>query len=230
MVQVLSVATVPQTWVARNAGVKMHAARENMFKQQGIRKKERGSYSKTIRYTWDANPDTYLTPKTGIGTLTDYNMGTWDFTALKQDDGSLTHIQLMSADGLLSMYLDSRKQISADSNSDSDSTNQPSDDSLIRKLLSPTLGVSSQDDDVTALARDEQDNPPYQLNNDGDAISEIESARLFIGPEAALTASAVVDVPYGIMSFEAINAYKDGGANLTTPFTIRVEVLGIYEM
>lgn len=230
MVQVLSISTCPQTWVARNAGVKMHWARENMFKQQGVRKKERGSYSKTIRYTWDASPDTFLTPKQGVGALADYNMGTWDYSAIKLDDGDVSHIQLMSADGLLSMYLDSRKQISADSNSDSDATNQPTDDSVIRRLLSPTLGISGKDDEVTALARDEQDNPPYQLDNNGDAISQVEHARLFIGPEAGLTASAVVDVPYGLLDLQALNAYKDGGQNLTGGFLINIEVLGIYEM
>lgn len=230
LVQCLSVATVPQTWVARNAGVKMHFARENMFKQQGIRKKERGSYSKTIRYTWDADPDTFLTPKTGVGSLADYNMGTWDYTSVKTDDQQESHIQVMSADGLLSMYLDSRKQISADSNSDSDSTNQPTDDSLIRRLLSPTLGISSQDDEITALARDEQDNPPYQLDNDGDAIAPVEQARLFIGPEAGITSSVVIDAPYGLLDLQSINTYKDAGQNLTTGFNIKIEVLGIYEM
>ncbi len=230
MVQVLSVATVPQTWVARNAGVKMHFARENMFKQQGVLKKERGSYSKTIRYTWDASPDTFLVPKTGVGTLSSYNMGTWDYTALKTDDAQMSHVQLMSADGLLSMYLDSRKQIRSDSNEDSDSINQPTDDSLIRRLLSPTLGISSQDDEITALARDEQDNPPYQLDNDGDAIAPVEQARIFIGPEAGLSTSVVIDAPYGVLDLEAINAYKDDGANITTGFNIKVELLGIYEM
>lgn len=230
MIQVLSVSAVPHSWVARNAGVKMHFARENMFKQQGVRKKERGSYSKTIRYTWDANPDTFLTPKHGVGALADYNMGTWDYTALKTDDAQLTHVQLMSADGLLSMYLDSRKQISADSNSDDDNTNQPTDDSLIRRLLSPTLGISSQDDEITALARDEQDNPPYQLDNDGDAIAAPEVARLFIGPEAGITSSVIVDAPYGLLDLQAVNVYKDGGQNLTTGFNIKVELLGIYEM
>ncbi len=230
LIQVLSVSAVPQTWVARNAGVKMHYARENMFKQQGVRKKERGSYSKTIRYTWDADPDTFLTPKHGVGSLTDYNMGTWDYTAVKTDDAQESHIQVMSADGLLSMYLDSRKQIRADSNSDSDDTNLPTDDSLIRRLLSPTLGISSQDDEITALARDEQDNPPYQLDNDGDAIAAPEVARLFIGPEAGITSSVVVDAPYGLLDLQALNAYKDSGNTITAGFGIKVELLGIYEM
>ncbi len=157
-------------------------------------------------------------------------MGTWDYTALEQDDAQLSHIELMSANGVLSMYLDSRKQVRADSNSDDDNTNQPTDDSMIRRLLSPTLGISARDDELTALARDEQDNPPYQLDNDGDAISTVRAARLFIGPEAGLTASAVVDIPYGICRLDAMNAYKDAGANLTEGFDIEVQLLGIYEM
>ena len=230
LIQVLQVTTVPQTWVARNAGVKMHFARENMFKQQGVKKKERGSYSKTIRYTWDGTPGTFLTPVKAATADGAFNMGTWDYTALKTDDAQLTHVQLMSADGLLSMYLDSRKQVRADSNEDSDSINQPTDDSMIRRLLSPTLGISSQDDEITALARDEQDNPPYQLDNDGDAIVGTRVCRLFIGPEAGLTSTAVVDIPYGICKIDALNAYKDAGQNLTEGLDIAVEVLGIYEM
>lgn len=229
MIHCLSVGTVPNTWVARNAGVKMHAARENMFKQQGVRKKERGSYSKTIRYTWD-DSGTFKTPQKGVSSYSDYTGGTWDVTALKQDDGDLAAIELMSANGLLSMYLDSRKQIGADSNSDSDSTNQPTDDSIIRALLAPTLGISSRDDNVIALARDEQDNPPYELNNDGDAIEPIEAARLFIGGQMSARDTAVVDAPYGLLKLYAINAYKDDGQNLTTPFEFKIEVLAIYEM
>ena len=230
LVQVASFAAVPNTWVARNAGVKMHAARENMFKQQGVLKKERGSYSHTIRYTISADPDTFLTPQYSAGAGSDYTGGTWDYTALEQDDAQESHIQLLTADGLLSMYLDSRKQIRADSNEDSDSINQPTDDSLIRRLLSPTLGISARDDEITALARDEQDNPPYELNNDGDAIKAVEVARLFIGPEAGLTSTAIVDCPYGVLEMQALNAYKDAGQNLTEGFDIRIEVLGIYEM
>ncbi len=230
LVQVASFSAIPNTWVARNAGVKMHAARENMFKQQGVLKKERGSYSHTIRYTISSDPDTFLTPQYGAGAGGDYTGGTWDYTALEQDDTQESHIQLVTADGLLSMYLDSRKQIRADSNEDSDSINQPTDDSLIRRLLSPTLGISARDDEITALARDEQDNPPYQLDNDGDATKLVEVARLFIGPEAGLTATAIVDLPYGMLEMQALNAYKDAGQNLTEGFDVRIEVLGIYEM
>jgi len=41
--------TVPETWKARNAGVKWHKLREKMFRDAGISKKEMGRYGKTIR-------------------------------------------------------------------------------------------------------------------------------------------------------------------------------------
>ena len=65
MVQVAEIHLAPNTWVTRNAIVKTHAARENMFKQQGVKKSERGAYSRTIRPTWDADPDTFRTPVKG---------------------------------------------------------------------------------------------------------------------------------------------------------------------
>ncbi len=228
--KVVDVVTAPNSWVLRNASVKAHAARENMFKQQGVRKKERGAYSKTIRYAFAASPDTFLTPKHGGGTGTAYSMGTWDYTALKADDGDLNHMYLIGDGGIGSLYLDSRKQIDADSNSDSDDTNQPVDSNIFRQLLSPTLGISAKDDDVVALARDEQDNPPYQLDNDGDATESVSAHRFFLGHGTSYTQTAIIDVPFGLMQFKALNAYKDAGANLTDGFHVRIEVLGIYEM
>lgn len=229
-VKVIDIDTIPNTWVARNASVKTHAARENMFKQQGVKKKERGAYAKTIRYTFDSLPDTFLVPKSGAGAGVALTMGTWDFTKLEQDDTQMAYLPVLGSAGMMSKYLDSRKQISADSNSDSDDTNQPVDDNILRRLLSPTLGISARDDEVTALARDEQDNPPYELSNDGDAIETVRAHRFFIGHGTAYKQTAVIDVPYGMMNFTAINAYKDAGQNLTDGFNIHVEVLGIYEM
>ncbi len=229
-VKVIDIETIPNSWVARNAGVKTHAARENMFKQQGIKKKERGAYSKTVRYTYAASPDTFLTPKSGGGSGTAYTMGTWDYSALRQDDASLAHLPILGNSGIMSLYLDSRKQIDADSNSDSDDTNQPADNNILRSLLSPTLGISNQDDEVTALGRDEQDNPPYQLDNNGDAIETIRAHRFFLGHGTAYKQTAVIDVPYGMMEFKAINAFKDAGSDITDGFNIHVEVLGMYEM
>lgn len=231
MIQVAEFQTVPNTWVTRNALVKAHAARENMFKQQGVKKSERGAYSRTIRPTWDDVPDTFRTPLKGTqggGALMD--MGTWDYSALYADDGDQLHLRLIGDDGLLSLYLDSRKQISADSNSDSDDTNQPVETNILRQLLSPTLGISAKDDEVVALGRDEQDNPPYSLLNNGDHTDPVIVGRQFIGGRAGISSTEVYDIPCGILSMSALNAYMDAGQNDTQTFSIKIELLGIYSM
>lgn len=236
LVQVAEFAAAPNTWVTRNAMVKAHAARENMFKQQGVKKSERGAYSKTIRPVWDATPGSFLTPQhLEAAGGADYTMGTWDYTALKADDGDLNYIKLSYAgstdDSIMALYLQSRSQIRPDSNTFDDDDNQPADSNILRQLLSPTLGISSKDDDVIALARDEQDNPPYDLTvATGDASHPVMLGRQFIGGRAGLSSTEVYDIPCGIMGLRALNAYFDAGDNKTQAFNIKVEVLGIYEM
>jgi hypothetical protein len=230
-VQVAEMHLAPNTWVTRNAFVKAHAARESMFKLQGVSKKDRGAYSRTIRPTWDASPDTFLTPQKGDSSGgQNYTGGTWDYSALKQDDADLTYLRTVGDTGVLSLYLDSRRQIRPDSNSDGDSEDQPVDDNILNKLLSPTLGISSKDGAVVALARDEQDNPPYSLDNNGDHTDMVLAGRQYIGAMAGLTHTEVYDIPLGIFELKAMNAYADTGANKTRGFDIKVEVLGVYEM
>ena len=231
LIQVAEIHLAPNTWVTRNAIVKTHAARENMFKQQGVKKSERGAYSRTIRPTWDASPDTFRTPQKGdTAGGADYDGGTWDYSALKADDGDLTHLRLVGDTGMLSLYLDSRKQIDADSNSDSDDINQPVDSNILRQLLSPTLGISAKDGDVTALARDEQDNPPYSLDNNGDHTDMVLAGRQFIGGRAGITSTEVYDIPCGIFEMKALNAFMDAGQSESQPMSVKIEVLGVYEM
>ena len=149
---------------------------------------------------------------------------------MKADDGDLTHLRIVGDTGMLSLYLDSRKQIDADSNSDSDDTNQPVDSNILRQLLSPTLGISAKDDDVTALARDEQDNPPYSLDNNGDHTDMVLAGRQFIGGRAGITSTEVYDIPCGIFEMKALNAYMDAGQSESQPMSVKIEVLGVYEM
>jgi len=231
MVQIAEIVHAPNTWVTRNAVVKTHAARENMFKLQGVKKSERGAYSRTIRPTWSASPDTFLTPQKGSTSGgADYVGGDWDYSALKADDGDLSHLMLVGNSGMLSLYLDSRRQMDPDTNSEDDSENQPVDSNILRQLLSPTLGISSKDDDVVALARDEQDNPPYSLDNDGDHTDGVLAGRQYIGAQAGFVSTEVYDIPLGIFELKAMNGYTDAGQNLTQAMSIKVEVLGMYEM
>lgn len=232
MVQIAEIHTIPNTWVTRNALVKTHAARENMFKQQGVLKRERGAYSRTIRPTLSESPDTFLIPKKGAtaGGMS-YDGGTWDYSSLKADDGDMSHLPVVGDAGLLSLYLDSRRQIDPDSNSEDDSENQPVDSNILRQLLSPTLGISGKDDEVTALARDEQDNPPYSVDNNGDHSDLVLAGRQFIGPSAGFSSTEVYDIPLGLFEFGAINAFTDNrSGSVTTGLTMKVDILGIYEM
>lgn len=240
LVQIAEVHTIPNTWVTRNALVKTHAARENMFKQQGVRKSERGAYDKTLRPTLSASPDTWLAPRKGsTGGGAALELGTWEYSQLKSDDGDLNYLPVIGDSGLLSLYLDSRKQIGYDSNSqtdadgadDPDDSDQPKSSNILRSLLSPTLGISAKDDDVTAMARDNQDNPPYSLDNNGAHTDLVLAGRQFIGPSAGMTHTEIYDIPLGMFEFSAVNAFTDGRTgDSTIGMTVKVEVLGIYEM
>ena len=92
------------------------------------------------------------------------------------------------------------------------------------------MGISGKDDEVTALARDEQDNPPYSLDNNGDHTDPVLATRLMIGPSAGVIATEVIDIPLGIFELKCMNAYIDEGANLTQGMNVKVELLGMYEM
>lgn len=236
LVQIADFKAAPNSWVLRNAMVKAHAARENMFKQQGVKKSERGAYSRTIRPVWDGTPGSFLTPKHFEASGgADYSMGQWDYTALKADDGDLNHIKLSYAgitdDSIMSIYLASRGQIRPDSNTLDDNDNQPADSNILRQLLSPTLGISDKDDEVIALARDEQDNPPYDLTvSQGDASHPVVLGRQMIGGRAGLSSTEVYDIPCGILGITALNAFLDSGETKAIGMNIKVEVLGVYEM
>lgn len=229
LVQQVDLATIPNTWVTRNAIVKTHAARENMYKLQGVKKSERGAYSRTLRMGFAGT--TFLSPlKSTSAAGQAFDVSGWDYSALKQDDADLSLTHVTGDSGILSLYLDSRRQVSADSNSEDDSEDQPVDNNILRKLLSPTLGISSRDDDVTALARDEADNPPYSLDNNGDHTDAVICGTLSIGQQVAFTQTKIIDIPLGLLNCKFRNVFVDAGSNITTGCEISIEVLGVYEM
>lgn len=235
LVQQADLVTIPSSWVCRNAVVKTHAARESMFKLQGVLKGERGAYSKTMRLGFEGT--NFLSPikPTNFSTPGTYDVSGWDYSTLVQDDHASLALTFMTGDsGILSLYLDSRKQISADSNSDDDLTNQPVDQNIIRRLLSPTLGISSKDAIVTALARDEADNPPYSLSNDGDHTDPVYAGLLTIGQTVGFSSTKVIDVPLGLLKIGFRNIYMGSAAPSGTEneqgVDVSVEVLGVYEM
>lgn len=247
LLQKVKVLTCQNNWVVRNAAVKTHAARENMFKKQGVRKGERGAYDKTIHYTWDGTPGSFLTPFDGDGNaFTGADSGSsgfqsdWEYSKLiYSGDAGGAFINLIDAHTteetqetfaalcLPQLYLQSRKQVEDDTNTDDD--DQPAQYSVLRKLLSPMARVDISEE-IVDLARDNQDTPPYDLNFDGDWTEPVLSASAFIGMSTTLQATMVVDIPFGLFELKGNNLYIDAGQNLTNAVEIRCEVIDIIPM
>ena len=77
--------TAPKNWVFRNGAVKLHAGREKMFRNAGIKKSDRGRYDKTIRYAWNAHNQTWAVPIFLDGTSTFTDFGEWDLSKIAID-------------------------------------------------------------------------------------------------------------------------------------------------
>ena len=237
-VQVVAVKTAQQNWVQRNGCVKTHFAREKMFKVQGVKKSDRGSYDKTMHIAWSAGVDTFLTPQDGD--RDNYTAGSWEYSKLIMpgdtggaylnvigthgDEESTTAFATLS---IPQMYLSSRKQVDDHSNTDDD--DQPKLYSVLNQLFA-LGGHSASMDEVIDMARDNQDEPPYDLDEDGNDCEPVEAARVFLGITSGVQQTVVVDVPYGLCELQAINTYVDAGAERVNGIDVRCEVLDIFPM
>lgn len=235
----LRILGVGKNWVYREGSKKVVKAREQMYRSAGVKKSDRGAYDKHIRYCWSTGSESYLSPLNGAGSA--FTGGSWEVSKLIfPDDTTGAHVKLQGTHAseestvsfttlsLPQLYLSSRNQVRADSNNDV--TDQPADSSVLKKLLSPNYMGSN--DEVIDLARDNQDNPPYDLDQDGDACEARELGRIHIGQRSGTQATCIVDIPFGISQFEiqAFNRTDTDDAQAVTPVQISVEVLQIYEM
>lgn len=227
-------------WVMRNAAVKYHAARENQFKKNGIKKSQRGAYSHEIRYGYDAYNQTWLTPIDGDGNA--FVGGTWDLTTIATEEDVDMKLTLVGAatseDADLAVtqlnlpfsYLSSRGQVKDDTNVEQGSIARNS-------ILNDMLASASPDDDIVDNIRDiadsEQDNPPYDIfsvsDTNNDVTEPVELCRIVAGVGSSLHASAIIDVPFGIMSMKASH-FDAADTNTIHGIMVALEVLDIYEM
>ena len=228
---------VPQNWVYRNAAVKLHAAREKMFAKNGITKKERGRYSRTIRYQWDQaeNWQVPLQPDTRVAYLGG-ELGTWDTTNLILSSGGSVDANLWQREAvsltdedttlgevpLAVGYLTSRQVIRED-NQDADTI--PAKQSMIVDLFD--MGNSSDNAAIRDLAQGEQDNPPYDADAlQGTFYNPCEVGRVVLSQGTATMTEIYMDIPFGIAGIEA---QSELGAT-TTDLEFAIEVLGVSEM
>ena len=239
----LDVYGVQNNWTVRNAAVKWHAARENMYRRAGIPKKDRGAYAGAIRYNYDGNADTWLVPIDGDGNP--FTGGVWDATNIITAADAAVALKLVglgldeesgaaaTALNISHSYLMSRGQMLSDTNPEIEET--PADLSILRGLLADDEPSGTRIDDINAEARDEHDNPPYELidiSDSGDVNHDITEP-VFLGRAlASLGAgfgSCVVDIPFGIADMNA-SVHDAAGTSVTTSGLVMVTVLDIYPM
>jgi hypothetical protein len=225
-------------WVTRNASVKLHHAREQMFKNAGIRKSERGRYDKTLRLNFDAASQTWTLPYLNDGTSTFTDIGEWDVSKIAIDDDTDLIPTLFGAVAneeasinaatfnIQNAYLNSRRAVVEDAGEDESSAPH----SIIRSMFNVE---DATDDELQAIADANQDATPY--DHDGIAGSFTSQSLLGLGAVGAVGGAVMavmdVDVPFGIMGINVIKATIDGSTSAMDGVPIlHVELLGISEM
>ncbi len=231
-------------WAMRNAAVKWHAAREKMYRDAGVKKRSRVLMH--ILSGMAMMPTMIVSnPIDGVGAA--FTAGTWDLSDFAySEDSSFKLVLVGNGDDeetdafsgnelqIGHSYLLSRISQQADTNLETEEG--PAQFSVLKKLLSPSSNVDlTVEDNVTADARDEQDNPPYEvldLSDSGDVqhnITEpVELGRAIAGTGSAF-GSVVVDIPFGICDIGVRHA---GGTDqaIVDEVMFSATVLGIYEM
>ncbi len=229
-------------WVYRNAGVKWHEARDNMWKKAGVSKKDLGWWSKYVRYAWLSHNESYISPLDGDGAA--FAGGTWDlstFVDMVDNEYKLA----LNAPGVdedsthsatvinpAHSYLSSRPTVPTDSNLESSEV--PAIYSHLVQLLSPTnLESGSEEAYIRADAQSEQDNPPYEVfateTTAHDITEPVELGRIVTRLDSNASGSMIVDIPFGL-SYVSARHHDIADADITNSNLFTVEVLKITPM
>lgn len=254
------VITAPQNWIYRNAAVKLHYAREAMFKNAGIRKSERGRYDKTVRYLWSSATETYQLPAFGEVGATYTNIGEWDESIVAIDEDTDLRVSLFPPSlvneeaaisatqfGLAHAYMNSRSAVPEDDLEDQQ-TSAPH--SIIRSMFNVE---DATDDEITDIAEDNQDKTPYDDDAIGGTFTTQVISDISYGSSPLANTVLYFDAPFGLfdlrLSFTPSGTLIQGadlaGGNVENPSAIQmfkvcsdldgvvsynIEVLGISEM
>jgi hypothetical protein len=241
---VAQVQTCANNWTMKNAAVKWHAAREKMFRDAGVKKKDRGAYSHEIRYGFDSPTQTWMSPLNGVGTA--FVGGTWDLSDLsysEDNDFSLTLVGTGDAEDTdafngnsLSIghsYLMSRLQVPTDTNAES--STGPAKFSTLNKMLEYADTDGDVEDDVIDEAKNAQDNPPYDIIDIASAqelyndITETVEAGRLVSSVGSGIGSVICDIPFGLSKIR-VRHFGATNQNITQPVLMKAEVLQMYEM
>jgi len=245
------VVTAPQNWIFRNAAVKLHYAREAMFKNAGLKRSERGRYDKTVRYLWSSASETYQLPVFGELGVTYTDLGEWDESIIAIDEDTDLRVSLfppalvneeaaISATqfGLAHAYMNSRSALPAD---DLVGQQTSAPHSIIRSMFNVEDTV---DDEITDIAEDNQDKTPYDDDAIGGTFTTQVISSLSYGDSPMANTVLYFDAPFGLFDasllFTPAGSRIDGvgesselfvtNSDLDGVVTYNIEVLGISEM
>ena len=216
---VLTLAWVPNTWKVRNAFRKFHFAREHMFREAGVTKREMGKYGRTLRpyFSIDHQTNGDQPPRSfdpGSLTVVDLAGGVWTYTKLASvptfetgteagstdlalvDDWSLTildsnRVQATSAGGVKTWT-----SVAMVQSYNQDRMEEIPDATAGSSIVSPNnplAALRSQDltsGEITEIAEDQQlEAPPYDILDSGDSTEAMFDYMPMAGTTAGSTAS-----------------------------------------
>ena len=246
----LILAYVPNTWKVRNSFRRFHFAREHMFRQAGVTKREMGKYGRTLRPYFSIDHQT-----DGDQPLRLYNVGTtagvdatggeWTYTSLASaptfetgeevqdidiamtDEWSLTilgahRVQATATSGVKTWTSVSMTQAYA-----ADRMEQVPDateDTSILALNNPLAALQAQNvvsGEVTEIAEEQQlEEPPYDVADAGDNTRAVFDYM----PVAGSAGEMAQHRSWGLFFFPAgIVALQNGTSNSNA---LEIEVLG----
>ena len=231
-----TVYTAQNNYVTRNAAVQLHAAREAMFKNAGIKKSDRGRYDKTIRYGWDSAGDTYQLPALGDKVEVYTDVGEWDESIIStKDDATLVPVlfgphldetAVLSGDtfNLTNAYLNSRRKVDED---DLDAGDGAADYSVVRSLFNVE---DTQDPTIQTTADDNQDKPPYDQDAPAGTFTSMSVGGVAASGNFGMPKDSIeFTAPFGLFQIEWVKN-ADVAGDLNGDIIYHIEVLGISEM
>ena len=229
------------TWVMKNASKAWASARKSMLKAAGISQKQLGAYAKEIRYNYNANENTYISPVDAYGDA--FQGGTWDDTKFVTEADPEFSLKLVgdgtdedaavntSVVNMAYSYLSSRQTVPADSNIEA--TEVPAVNSILRQINNFSAGIDRAEQSyIETDVKGQGDNPPYDefasADTTNDITEEVELGRCLASPGAQV-GSMIVDIPFGLANIRAQHFDAADTNTVHRPyFTVTVE--SIYEM
>ncbi len=235
----LSVRTAGNTWVVQNAHVKGEALWHQMqdlvlddnpslagkWHDFKVRLSSEQVVARQLLVKDGAGVDvksgewkvsTYVMPQHEVNPATGLPLAADEFTACLVGANTATIKSLTQA------YEDSRATVQ------SPMPNVPA--GVSTSFFNLLTDTGSQEPELADVIIDENDEPPYDLSEDGDWCEPLEAARVYLGITSGVQQTVIIDVPFGLCEILAINSYVDGGANQTNGVDWKVEVLDIFPM